>query len=579
MKRMLLLGSILFAVCTFPTLAQEYTEAPNPVATQPTLWSKVKTTQISWGSTDVRYKKEEPAAIVTPKRELTLTAWKGESVSAQLVISTPQALNGLQLSVSALTGGKQQITDVRTAFVRYVITDEIDENAKSQCGNRIKEEHDSTLVADVIDHITNQLAIEANTTRGGWITVNVPRDINAGKYQGTVTVSNEGQTLSTLKLNVVVKNRTLPTIKDWAFHLDLWQNPYAEARFYNVPLFTKEHFDLMRPDIANYVNAGGKVITASIIHKPWNGQTEDPFESMVTWLKKADGTWYYDYTVFDKWVEFMMSCGVTKMINCYSMIPWRLSFQYLDQASNSFKTLEAKPGDEDYAEFWIPMLKDFAAHLKTKGWFNITHIAMDERPMEAMLATLKVIKTADKDWKVSLAGTYHDELVDELDDYCITLGEMYPEDVRKARQAAGKNTTYYTCCAENHPNTFTASPAAEAECLAWIAAKRNLDGYLRWALNSWVKDPLLDTRFRSWTAGDTYIIYPYGRSSIRMERLKEGVQAYEKIRILREEFTAKGNKQGLAQIEKILSNFDDVKLLDFPAEVLVNRAKTALNKL
>ena len=56
----------------------------------------------------------------------------------------------------------------------------------------------------------------------------------------------------------------------------------------------------MRPLMKLYADAGGKVITASIMHKPWNGQTYDAFESMVTWLKKADGTWYFDYTVFDK---------------------------------------------------------------------------------------------------------------------------------------------------------------------------------------------------------------------------------------------------------------------------------------
>lgn len=66
----------------------------------------------------------------------------------------------------------------------------------------------------------------------------------------------------------------------------------------------------MRPLMKLYADAGGKVITASIMHKPWNGQTYDAFESMVTWLKKADGTWYFDYTVFDKWVEFMMDLGV-----------------------------------------------------------------------------------------------------------------------------------------------------------------------------------------------------------------------------------------------------------------------------
>lgn len=96
----------------------------------------------------------------------------------------------------------------------------------------------------------------------------------------------DGTTLSELKLNLQVKNRTLPPPSEWAFHLDLWQNPYAVSRYYNVEPFSKKHFDLMRPLMKLYADAGGKVITASIMHKPWNGQTYDAFESMVTWLKK-----------------------------------------------------------------------------------------------------------------------------------------------------------------------------------------------------------------------------------------------------------------------------------------------------
>ena len=62
----------------------------------------------------------------------------------------------------------------------------------------------------------------------------------------------------------------------------------------------------------------------------------------------------------------MIDLGVKKQISCYSMVPWRLSFQYFDQASNSFKFLEAKPGEAAYEEFWINMLQDFAKHLKAK---------------------------------------------------------------------------------------------------------------------------------------------------------------------------------------------------------------------
>lgn len=581
MKKLIILGAFLFSINSLNAqTSTNYEEASNPISTNPSLWVKVSAPQVSWGSTDIRYKKEEPAPIARLKKDINLTAWKGERVSAQLVVWTPEALDNLSFIVSDLTSGKETISkdNVRTGFVRYVMTDELNKDGKGGCGYRKSSDYDSTLVADPIDHIASTLTVPANATQGGWISVRVPQQVKAGKYTGTVTVKDGDKVLSELKLAVNVKNRTLPASTEWAFHLDLWQNPYAEARYYNVEPFSKEHFDRMRPDMQNYVDAGGKVITASIMHKPWNGQTYDPFESMVTWLKKADGTWYFDYTVFDKWVEYMMSLGVKKQINCYSMVPWRLSFQYFDQASNSFKYLDAKPGEAAYDEFWGNMLTSFAKHLKEKGWFDITHISMDERPMKDMLATLKVIRKADKDFKVSLAGTYHDELVKELHDYCIAIGEKFPAEVIKSRKEAGQVTTYYTCCTDPRPNTFTFSAPAEAEWLGWFAAKENLDGYLRWALNSWVKNPLQDSRFTAWAAGDTYMIYPEGRSSIRFERLIEGIQSYEKIRILKEEFEKKGNKSAIKKIDKILKAFDEFSLEEIPAATVVTKAKEAINK-
>lgn len=581
MKKLIILGAFLFSINSLNAqTSTNYEEASNPISTNPSLWVKVSAPQVSWGSTDIRYKKEEPAPIARLKKDINLTAWKGERVSAQLVVWTPEALDNLSFIVSDLTSGKETISkdNVRTGFVRYVMTDELNKDGKGGCGYRKSSDYDSTLVADPIDHIASTLTVPANATQGGWISVRVPQQVKAGKYTGTVTVKDGDKVLSELKLAVNVKNRTLPASTEWAFHLDLWQNPYAEARYYNVEPFSKEHFDRMRPDMQNYVDAGGKVITASIMHKPWNGQTYDPFESMVTWLKKADGTWYFDYTVFDKWVEYMMSLGVKKQINCYSMVPWRLSFQYFDQASNSFKYLDVKPGEAAYDEFWGNMLTSFAKHLKEKGWFDITHISMDERPMKDMLATLKVIRKADKDFKVSLAGTYHDELVKELHDYCIAIGEKFTAEVIKSRKEAGQVTTYYTCCTEPRPNTFTFSAPAEAEWLGWFAAKENLDGYLRWALNSWVKNPLQDSRFTACAAGDTYMIYPEGRSSIRFERLIEGIQSYEKIRILKEEFEKKGNKSAIKKIDKILKAFDEFSLEEIPAATVVTKAKEAINK-
>lgn len=559
-----------------------YQELPNPTPTDPALWEKVKGTKVSWGSTDIRYKKEEPALTGSLKKEIVLTAWKGERVASQFVVWGDQALDRLSFSVSELVhkNRKDRIGNEQLlcGFVRYVMTDELNKDGKGGCGNRPDAAaFDSSLVADPIDHITKELSVPARATQGAWVRVWVPQQSLPGIYEGTVTVKDGDNVLGTLTLKVNVKNRMLPLPADWSFHLDLWQNPFAIARYYKVEPWSEAHLNYMRPYMEMYRQAGGTVITASIMHKPWNGQTYDYFESMITWMKKADGNWSFDYTIFDRWVEFMMSVGITQEINCYSMVPWKLSFQYYDQATNSLKFIDMKPGDREYEEVWVTLLKSFAAHLKEKGWFDITHISMDERPMPVMQETLKVIRKADPDFKVSLAGALHEELSDELDDYCVALRMKYPEEMKEKRRAEGKITTFYTSCEEPHPNTFTFNPPAECEWFSWYAAKENLDGYSRWALNSWVIEPLLDSRFYTWAGGDTYLIYPGARTSMRFERLIAGIQAFEKVRILKEEFESKGNKRGLSKIESTLNLFDETTMDSIPASEIVSKANKVIN--
>ena len=225
------------------------------------------------------------------------------------------------------------------------------------------------------------------------------------------------------------------------------------------------------------------------------------------------------------------------------------------------------------------MLKSFAQHLKEKGWFEITHIAMDERGLKDMLATIEVVRKADPDFKLSLAGSHHKELLEPLNDYCVTMAETFSPEEIAVRRAKGMTTTYYTCCAEARPNTFTFSPPAEAEYLGWFASKAGVDGYLRWALNSWVEKPLHDSRFTNWAAGDTYILYPDARTSIRFERLIEGIQAYEKIRILRTETDKKGRSKNYGkQLDKILEAFDPLTLTETSATDVVKKAKQELNR-
>lgn len=558
-----------------------YQELPNPRKADRGLWRNRPEISLGWGDTNTRYTQETPADV-SKSKTIHLTAWRGERVSAQLVVSNNGVEKQLSYSISELTKDNSQsigIEPTHAGFVRYVMTDELNKDGRGACGNREFADFDSSLVADVIDHHALSLTLKPQTTQGLWIGIDVPQNATPGLYKGNISIKIDEKTVGTLRMNLQVENRVLPPVKEWAFHLDLWQNPYAVARYYRVEPWSEAHFNALRTEMQRYVDAGGKVITASITHKPWNGQTHDYFETMVTWIKRADGTWLFDYTIFDKWVEFMMSIGIDKQINCYSMIPWRLSFQYYDQATNSLQFAETKPGEKEYDEMWTAMLKSFAEHLKEKGWMKITHISMDERPMETMLKTLEVIRKADPEFKVSLAGALHEELIDELDDYCVALRMKYTDEMLSKRKADGKITTFYTSCEETSPNTFTFSPPAECEWFGWYAAKAGLDGYLRWALNSWVPEPLLDSRFIRWAAGDAYLTYPGNRSSMRFERMREGIQAYEKIRILREEFIRKNDQAALQKIENALSVFDERTLKTIPASEAVSKARKMINGL
>jgi hypothetical protein len=230
----------------------------------------------------------------------------------------------------------------------------------------------------------------------------------------------------------------------------------------------------------------------------------------------------------------MMSCGITGQINCYSMIPWRLTFPYFDSAENTVKELHAEPGDPAYADLWGNFLTTFARHLKEKGWFDRTAIAMDERPMKVMQEAIAIIRKIDPEFKISLAGNYYPEIEQEIFDYCSGWHHPFPDDVVARRKAEGKFTTYYTCCSEPTPNTFTFSPLEEASYIGRAVAARKADGYLRWAFNSWPLEPLLDSRFRSWASGDTYLVYPGNRTSLRFEHLIDGIQAFEKQRLSKE---------------------------------------------
>jgi hypothetical protein len=259
------------------------------------------------------------------------------------------------------------------------------------------------------------------------------------------------------------------------------------------------------------------------------------------------------------------------------MVPWKIAFSYYDENLQKEAVFTDAIGTPTYINFWKTMLVDFTKHLKQKGWFSKTYIAMDERPMEAMKAVIKLLKETDKGWKIALAGEYHDDVEQDIDTYCIASKWDFPAATLQRRRAQGKISTWYTCCTEPYPNAFTFSSPAEGVWMGWYTANKNMDGYLRWAYNSWTKNPSNDSRFTAWPAGDTYLVYPGPLSSIRFEKLIEGAQDFEKIQQLKTLYLKNSESEKLKELNKALETFEIKALGTTTADQMLKKVKPLLN--
>lgn len=528
---------------------------------------------LSWASRDTHYPLHELPDMV-PVADTFVRGWKGEKVNMLAVMYSNSDLGTISLRTTPWVryGEQTEIHSVQARFVNYVITDDF-----KSCGNHPMD-MEQWLVPDMID-LEQPKNIVAMETRPVWCTVEIPRGIDSGEYVTTIeAVDRDGIVIGMLSLRIQVVDRTLPAVEDWKFHLDLWQQPYSISRYYNVERWSESHLEHLRPYLQVLANAGQKSVTAILFYEPWGEQTHvnDKFDPMIETIKSSDGSWKYDYTHFDEYVALCHACGINQQINCYSMIPWDMNFRYYDERTGTYEYLKTTTATEEYRALWTCFLQSFKQHLLAKGWFEKTHIAVDERSERDMMNAYTI--AAALGFKMALAGNYHASLSPLLQDYCVAIGQdkLFTPLELEQRKANGYITTIYTSCTDREPNIYSNSYPAEATYLPLYSAAAGLDGYLHWSWINWHEKPLVDTRYRLFGSGDTFFYYPGNRSSVRFERLVEGIQQYEKVMILKEEYQQ--NPVRLAELNRLLANFEDSRIAGEKCGYLVNEIEQFLNK-
>jgi hypothetical protein len=556
-----------------PVLKSHYQdEFTFDVSTDPGKWAtQKKGLNVSFGSSDALYFRTEVPGIESPQLSFSQTGWKGERVNAQILVWSPDTLEQVRFKVNDLTDAKGNTIgkeNIKLDMVRYVLSNYPYGARDLTCG--VAPTKYGYLMPDRFETF-DRFDVPGKTVRPVWLTLNLPQTAEAGVYKGTVEVIGKGQQPTTLHLKVQVQNQVLPKPHDWKHRLDLWQNPWAVAWYYKVEPWSEEHKTLLKKHLKPYADAGGKYITTYAVHSPWSDNSYMIEGGMIDWVKRTNGSWKFDYNIFDQYVQLCMDAGIDEAITIYTPVPWGNRFRYLDEKTGDYVYEEWAPESDKFKAFWNVFLDDLKSHLEKKGWMQKTYLGINENPLNYTLAAAKLIKAHSSKWRITYAGDWHPELDSLLDDYSFLHGKESDLNKVKERSARGFTTTYYVCCNPSVPNNFVFSPPVEGRWISWYTAAYGYDGFLRWAYEAWPQDPVRDARHTLWPAGDAFLVYPGGNSCIRYEKLREGIVDFEKIRILRELAAKSNDKKGRKSMQELEAHLKTLTgERDFKEEKLAN---------
>lgn len=538
---------------------------------------------------------------VKKNRSETLHAWKNDRAVSELVLS---AIGGdftnVTIQASDLTDGKKKITkdNVTATFIRstkayaygYIYGNDVPAATE-----------DNRAEASDILWQTTPIAIKADTLQPVWVEFAIPKTAKSGTYKTQLTVTADQLTQPLVfDYEVRVQNAELPDNYSDTFDIELWQYPYTSAEYYNVEPFSEEHLEIMKSSMELYKKIGGHAITASIIEDAWNGQTYSAnavhYPSMIKWIKNGD-TFTYDYTDFDKWVSFNKSLGIGDKIVLYSVAPWHNSFTYWENGELVREVFYIQPTNgsayytENYTILWTDFLTDLVTHLTEKGWFDDSYIGIDEQGFSSTAFDL-IESVKNKDGKCLKTAGAMDSFIEKknlamrvtdlnVGDTAAAAHQAEFDQLLKDREAKELRTTLYSCTG-HRPGNFSLSAPVESYWSIVNAGKSGTAGFLRWAYDAWVEDPLNDTTHSKFEPGDCFLIYPdektardpISRSSVRLERMAEGVRDVNKLAVIEKEApqmkteieklyagistTARGNKAFLtdAQIATLSDEMD-----------------------
>ncbi len=379
------------------------------------------------------------------------------------------------------------------------------------------------LFPDVLEKFNGRLTIAPSQWRSMFFELDIPENFSAGLYSLKVSfynvLSNELLAEKTVTLDIV--DAVLPK-QDLIY--TCWFHNDSLCTYYDVPVFSDEHWKIAENYIANAAKYGVNMLLTPIFTPPLDTEIgKERLTVQLIGIKYRDGKYEFDFSNLSRYIKMALSNGIEYFEIAHLFTQWG--------AKAAPKIIVEEEGKEivkfgwhtsgtskEYMDFlyqFIPELKAFLSELSLldKCYFHIS----DEPNMDYLenyTSVCNAIKPLLSDCNV----------IDALSDYeFYSLGLIknpIPTNIfieEFIEKGVEHRWTYY-CCGEldKVSNRMIAMPSYRTRVLGLQLYKLKIEGFLQWGFNFWFNrlsrklvNPYICTDCEDYfPAGDGFVVYP-----------------------------------------------------------------------
>lgn len=448
------------------------------------------------------------------------------------------------------------------------------------------------LFPDVLFPIeNNRVLIKRQNYYALWITVDLPKDTDAGDYEIKIKLKKDGETISENIFGLHVINAVLPEQKliytQW-FHSD------SIANYYKIPVFCEKFWALVESFIKAAVHTGVNMLLTPVFTPPLD--TEIGGERLTVQLvdvKLENGKYSFGFDRFIRWVRLAQKCGIKYFEISHLFSQWGAKYtpKIVAEVNGRQKRIfgwETSADSIEYAEFLSAFIPQLIKVIRSLGIEKSTFFHISDEPNEDQIESYSMAKR-------TVAPLLEDfPIIDALSDYSFyesgIINNPIPctNDIESFIEKGFPHPWTYYCCGQGGKlsNRFFGMPLSTTRIIGFQLFKYGIEGFLQWGFNFYNSqyslrsiDPFAVTDADSaFPSGDSFTVYPGKSGAIESVRSEVFFQALQDMRALTLLCDRIGKKRTIAAVE---ADFGIITFFDYPrgTEKMLNLRKSVNNYL